>query len=602
MSTTQKQHKISPAIAWLTIQKFIIFYCLLDREHTKRAAAHFIYPTQNAELRKARRSWYNQFMRLNKIIQRDYTSFSLYYQIKLPLDLEISIPSDDPVRLVSAFVEEMDLSELYKTYGRIRKNQATPRQMLKLVIYAAMNRIYSSRDIRKACKRDINFMYLLEGMPAPDHATIARFISLHFSACARVLLAQMSDLLYLLGEISGKTIFIDGTKIESAANKYTFVWKRAITKNQARLYTKLTSFVAECEELYGIRTIYHDQISIHTLKRLKKQLCRVKVQEGIVFVHGIGRRKTQLQKSLEQLDQYLEKLKEYTKKLYTLGDRNSYSKTDPDATFMRMKEDAMLNGQLKPAYNIQHGVDSEYITWIDISPRPTDTCTLIPFLKDMESHLGFKYSEIVADAGYESEENYLFIEGNGQTAYIKPQNYEISKTRKYKKDISRRENMGYHADRDSYICRNGRELTVTNERRSKTASGYVSVKTYYRSPDCTGCPYKTECIKGNNCKTPMKKRNKVLMVSKTMSQKRAEDLERITSEYGTMLRMNRSIQAEGSFADVKEDMNFRRYLYRGKANALAESILLAMGRNINKLHCKIQTGRTGSHLFSLKTA
>ena len=445
-------------------------------------------------------------MRLNKIIQRDYTSFSLYYQIKLPLDLEISIPSDDPVRLVSAFVEEMDLSELYKTYGRIRKNQATPRQMLKLVIYAAMNRIYSSRDIRKA-------------------------------------------------------------------------WKRAITKNQARLYTKLTSFVAECEELYGIRTVYHDQISIHTLKRLKKQLCRVKVQEGIVFVHGIGRRKTQLQKSLEQLDQYLEKLKEYTKKLYTLGDRNSYSKTDPDATFMRMKEDAMLNGQLKPAYNIQHGVDSEYITWIDISPHPTDTCTLIPFLKDMESHLGFKYSEIVADAGYESEENYLFIEGNGQTAYIKPQNYEISKTRKYKKDISRRENMEYHADRDSYICRNGRELTVTNERRSKTASGYVSVKTYYRSPDCTGCPYKTECIKGNNCKTPMEKRNKVLMVSKTMSQKRAEDLERITSEYGTMLRMNRSIQAEGSFADVKEDMNFRRYLYRGKANALAESILLAMGRN-----------------------
>ena len=153
------------------------------------------------------------------------------------------------------------------------KNQATPRQMLKLVIYAAMNRIYSSRDIRKACKRDINFMYLLEGMPAPDHATITRFISLHFSACAKVLLAQMSDLLYLLGEISGKTIFIDGTKIESAANKYTFVWKRAITKNQARLYTKLTSFVAECEELYGIRTVYHDQISIHTLKRLKKQLC-----------------------------------------------------------------------------------------------------------------------------------------------------------------------------------------------------------------------------------------------------------------------------------------------------------------------------------------
>ena len=173
-----------------------------------------------------------------------------------------------------------------------------------------------------------------------------------------------------------------------------------------------------------------------------------------MFVHGIGRRKAQLQKSLEQLDQYLEKLKEYTKKLYTLGDRNSYSKTDPDATFMRMKEDAMLNGQLKPAYNIQLGVDSEYIIWIDISPRPTDTCTLIPFLKDMESHLGFKYSEIVADAGYESVENYLFIEENGQTAYIKPQNYEISKRhqQKRKHGVSRRQRQLYLSEWKGTVC------------------------------------------------------------------------------------------------------------------------------------------------------
>ena len=541
-------------------------------------------------------------MQLTKTIQGDYTASSLNYQIKLPLNLEISIPSDDPVRLLSAFVEEMDLSELFKTYDRIRKNQASPRQMLKVVLYAAMNRIYSSRDIESSCKRDINFMYLLEGMPAPDHATIARFISLHFSSCSKDLLAQMTELLYTLGEISGKTIFIDGTKIESAANKYTFVWKKAVTKNQARLYAKLADFVSECEELYGIRTVYHDQISIRTLKRLRKQLYRIRKEEGIVFVHGIGKRKTSLQKSMEQLDEYLEKLKEYTQKLHVCGNRNSYSKTDPDATFMRMKEDAMRNGQLKPAYNIQHGVDSEYITWVDISSHPTDTMTLIPFLKDMENHLSFKYTEIVADAGYESEENYLFIEENGQISYIKPQNYEISKTRKYKKDISRRENMAYDPEKDRYICKNGKELTVTNERRSKTASGYISIKTYYSCKDCSGCPYKTECIKGNNCNTPMEERNKVLTVAKKMNEKRAEDLERITGEYGTQLRMNRSIQAEGSFADVKEDMNFRRYLYRGKANALAESILLAMGRNINKLHCKIQSGRTGTHLFELKSA
>ena len=399
--------------------------------------------------------------------------------------------------------------------------------------------------------------------------------------------------------------FLDGTKIEANANKYTFVWNKAVGNYDRKLDEKIKNHLREIDRIVA------EENEIYLEDDLEETGVNSRITTGQVegVVKSIDKKlaknpmdKKLKKKAKEFKKDILPRKQKYEEVFAIFEGRNSYSKTDPDATFMRMKEDAMLNGQLKPAYNIQHGVDSEYITWIDISPRPTDTCTLIPFLKDMESHLGFKYSEIVADAGYESEENYLFIEGNGQTAYIKPQNYEISKTRKYKKDISRRENMEYHADRDSYICRNGRELTVTNERRSKTASGYVSVKTYYRSPDCTGCPYKTECIKGNNCKTPMEKRNKVLMVSKTMSQKRAEDLERITSEYGTMLRMNRSIQAEGSFADVKEDMNFRRYLYRGKANALAESILLAMGRNINKLHCKIQTGRMGSHLFSLKTA
>lgn len=148
-------------------------------------------------------------MRLTNILQGDYTLYESYYQIKLPLELERMIPASDPVRLLSAFVEGMDLSELYRTYDRIRKNQASPRQMMKIVLYAAMNRIYSSRDIQRSCQRDINFMYLLEGMPVPDHATIARFVSLHFSRCSKELMTQMSEILYALGETSGKTIFID---------------------------------------------------------------------------------------------------------------------------------------------------------------------------------------------------------------------------------------------------------------------------------------------------------------------------------------------------------------------------------------------------------
>ena len=539
-------------------------------------------------------------MRLNQILQGDYTVSSLYHQIKLPLDIEISIPSDDPVRLVSAFVEEMNLSDLYETYDRIRKSQASPRQMLKIVIYAAMNRIYSSRDIESSCKRDINFMYLLEGAPAPDHSTLARFISLHLSQCSKSVMSQVGTILLDLGEISGENIFIDGTKIESVANKYTFVWKKAVTKNMAKLAEKICMFCAECEELYDFKVVYKDQISLRTLKRLRKKLYKIKKDEAIEFVHGIGKRKTMLQRSIEKLEEYTEKLKEYTNKLYKCGRRNSYSKTDNDATFMRMKEDAMLNGQLKPAYNLQHGVDAEYVTWLGIYPNPTDTLTLIPFLKDMEEHLPFKYKNIVADAGYESEENYVFIENNDQTGYIKPQNYELSKTRKFKKDISKRENMDYDSETDSYTCKNGKKLLAVSKRKQKTATSYQREVTIYECESCHECPFKKDCIKGNNCKTPFEDRKKVLSVSRKMEEKRVECLERITSDYGTQLRMNRSIQAEGSFANVKEDMNFRRYLYKGSENVLAQSTLLAIAFDINKLHHKIMSERTGTHLFELK--
>ena len=180
-------------------------------------------------------------MNKNKILQKDYTLSSLYYQIKLPLDLEILIPANDPVRLLSAFVEGMELSDLYKTYGKIKKKQASPRQLFKIIIYASMNRIYSSRDIETACRRDINFMYLLEGKPVPDHATIARFISLHFSQCSKKTLTEVSEILLKLGEISGQSVFIDGTKLESVANKYTLYGKEQSRKLPAAVFKDLRS-------------------------------------------------------------------------------------------------------------------------------------------------------------------------------------------------------------------------------------------------------------------------------------------------------------------------------------------------------------------------
>ena len=526
-------------------------------------------------------------------LHKNYSLNQGGYQLKLPLNIETIIPEDDSVRLLSQFVEAMDLTDLYSTYERI--NSVSPRTLLKIVLYSYMNGDYSSRSMELNCKRDINFMFLLEGAPAPDHATFARFRSIHFAPCSKRILAEMSNALFDLGEISGETIFIDGTKIEAAANKYTFVWKKSVTKNQTKLLIKLADFVAECEQLYGLRVVYGDTVKMKHVKKLRKKLYALKQSENVVFVHGIGKRKTPLQKSIETLEDYLCRLKKYNHQIHICGGRNSYSKTDHDATFMRMKEDAMGNGQLKPAYNLQHGVDSEYITWLTIGPQPTDTTTMIPFLKDAEEHLKFKYKNITADAGYESEENYVFLEANGQVSYIKPANYEISKTRKYRNDIGKIENMEYDAESDIYICRNEKRLKADHIRHSKSKTGYVSEKTIYKCEDCSGCPYKEGCIKGNNCKIPLEERTKTLQVARTFLKYRQEALERILSNEGIAFRINRSIQAEGSFGDLKQDMQFRRYVSKGTPNVLAESILLAMARNINKLHNKIQKGRTGTH-------
>ena len=533
-------------------------------------------------------------------LQKNYSLNQSGYQLKLPLNIETIIPEDDSVRLLSQFVEAMDLTDLYSTYERI--NLVSPRTLLKIVLYSYMNGDYSSRSMELNCKRDINFMFLLEGAPVPDHATFARFRGIHFAPCARRILAEMSNALFDLGEISGETVFIDGTKIEAAANKYTFVWKKAVTKNQTKLLIKLADFVAECEQLYDLKIVYGDTVKMKHVKKLRKKLYALKQSESVVFVHGIGKRKTPLQKSMETLEDYLSRLKKYNHQIHICGGRNSYSKTDHDATFMRMKEDSMGNGQLKPAYNLQHGVDSEYITWLTTGPQPTDTTTLIPFLKNAEEHLKFKYKNITTDAGYESEENYVFLEANGQLSYIKPANYEISKTRRYKNDMGKIENMEYDEESDVYICRNGKRLTPDHVRHSKSKTGYVSEKTIYKCEDCSGCPYKAECIKGNNCKTPLEERTKTLQISKIFLKYRQEDLERILSAEGIVYRMNRSIQAEGSFGDLKQDMQFRRYVSKGTSNVLAESILLAMARNINKLHNKIQKGRIGTHLFPVKSA
>lgn len=235
-----------------------------------------------------------------------------------------------------------------------------------------------------------------------------------------------------------------------------------------------------------------------------------------------------------------------------------------------------------------------------MGPQPTDTTTLIPFLEKMKKHLPFHYTKIVTDAGYESEENHHYLDEKGQLSYIKPANYEKAKTRKYRRDIGMAGNMEYDAQTDSYTCHNGKSLKAIRAKTEKAKTGYQREVTVYSYGECEGCPYKKGCIKGNHSNTPLEKRDKTLYVSKKFNRYREESLARITSPEGCELRMNRSIQAEGSFGDIKQDMGFQRFLCRGTENAKAECILLALAHNIRKLHNKIQKEKTGKHLFPPK--
>lgn len=493
---------------------------------------------------------------------KQYTVSGSGYQLLLPFNIEARIPGNDSVRLVRNFIGNLNLSPLYQTYSHHEKEKLSARQMLEILVYANMNGMYSSRKIESACRRDINFMYLLNGKSAPDHATIARFRSGHLAPCMKQLFAGMEEELSRLGEISGKNLFIDGTKIESCANKYTFVWKKSVTKNQQKVLDKLPGFLSRIDEAYGIRVRTGKELKISHLKRIRRQLKRLQQENEVIFVHGKGKHKTELQKALEELDSYILRLKDYTEKRHIAGERNSYAKTDPDATFMRLKEDSMKNGQLKPAYNVQFGVDAEYIVWVTESPHPTDVRTLIPFLQDFEKYSQKRYAHIIADAGYESEENYRYLEDHKQAAYIKPANYETRKSLRSRKDIGLRENMQYDAAADTYTCANGKKLAVSGIKTERLRSGYQVEKTQYSCEDCSGCPLKSRCIHGNNSKLPLEQRTKHFEVSKYFQTKRTEAQQLITSKEGIQLRMNRSIQSEGAFGVVKGNM------------------LLAMGYNI----------------------
>ena len=259
-----------------------------------------------------------------------------------------------------------------------------------------------------------------------------------------------------------------------------------------------------------------------------------------------------------------------------------------------MKEDYMNNGQLKPGYNVQIAVESEYIVGVGLFHNPTDTTTLIPFRERIQNQSKRKIENLVADAGYASEENFDYLESHGQNAYIKPQYYEMSKTRKYKNDKYRPEHLAYDKEKDEYTCPNGRKLRYTYISRYTTDNGYETNRKVYECESCENCPYR------ENCHTS--KFNRRIRVSHKLNEQNRKATKLITTDEGILLRMNRSIQVEGAFGVIKQDFRFRRFLTRGKAKTETQLFLLAFAFNIEKLWNRTNSNRLGQALFQKQVA
>lgn len=517
------------------------------------------------------------------------------YQLFLPINTEIFIPEDDSVRLLDEILDQLDYSQLNSSYSRLGRNPSVaPKTLFKVLVYAYMNNIYSTRMIEKACKRDINFIWLLAGEKAPDHNNIARFRTGRLAPFVEDLFSQLVTILADRGEISYKNLFVDGTKLEANANKYSFVWRKTTEKNEDKLQENLKTLIGEINEQYQVFYEIHNKISLETIDEIIHFLENHKKLMGIEFVYGKGKRKKPIQRQMEKLNEFKARQQKYNESNEIFEGRNSYSKTDKDATFMHMKEDHMRNSQLKPGYNVQIGVEGEYIVGVGIFSDRSDQLTLKPFLENLKKKLPMKYENIIADAGYESEENYNYLKIEEQNSFIKPSNYEISKKGNFKKKINLRENMKYDADKDEYICFNNRRLKYVGDTKRKSKSGYESKIRIYECESCHLCTLKEKCTKA--------KGNKKLSVSEDFIKYREESLKNIISSQGIKLRINRSIQVEGAFGVLKEDYGFRKFFTRGKNNVKVEFMLLCLGFNINKLHKKIINNRLGVSLFNVSAA
>jgi transposase len=499
--------------------------------------------------------------------------FKVYQQNQtylFPPSLEEMIAPNHPVRVVSEVIDHIDIEVIIKKYKGGGATSYHPRMLLKVLVYGYLNNVYSSRKIEACVKENIHFMWLA-GMTQPDHHTINRFRSERLRNILKEVFAQIVLLLVDSGHVSLQEIYTDGSKIESVANRYSFVWGRAIKTNKERIRQQLKQLWAYTQKVAAQEKgddtpPDFDKIDSKNVKATIENI-------------DAALKNTQVSKDVKQKLNYARKqwpakLKQYAKQEKILAGRNSYSKTDPGATFMRMKEDHMRNGQLKPGYNVQISTNNQFVVHYSLHPNPTDTKTLIPHLQQYRKLYRQLPQVQVADAGYGSEENYQYLHAQGIEAYIKASDFDKKQKSNWQPDPFATEYLQYNAAKDEYNCPSGNVMKRIGE-YSKRERGFLKTYALYQATGCRNCPLREACHK--------QKGNRIIKVNHKGHRLKRQAEQRLKTEKGIYYRKKRPADVEPVFGNIKHNKHFKRFLLKGIDKTEIEWGLICIAHNLKKI-------------------
>ena len=506
-----------------------------------------------------------------------FRSYDPDQTLLFPQRIDRDIPKDDPVRILKSVIESLDLSGFKKLYHERGRSPYHPKMMLMVILYSYMNNVYSCRKIEKLLYRDIYYIWL-SGYQKPDFATINRFRNRVKNEIGHIF-TLLVLILVEKGFVTLEVEYLDGTKIESKANKYTFVWRKSVERNREKLLEKIRVLLQQINE----QMAQDKAADVDTLELTPQTLCEISKE----FKEALGsapEAKTKEEKAAQrgknkmfkELERHGEKLAEYNSRLEQMEGRNSISKTDPSATFMRMKEDAMCNGQTKPGYNLQISSENQFITDFALFPNPTDTLTFIPFLGSFPGRYGRFPKRVVADSGYGSEENYRFMDEAGIEGFVKYNRFHLEHRPRYKPDTFHPDSLYYNEEGDYYICPMGQRMSRTGTLQTRTEGGYISQSACYRDILCKGCPLRCLCYKA-------KANQRTIRVNHRLNAYKRKACELLTSEEGIKERGRRCIEPEAVFGQMKSNMAYHRFRHMGKDKVVMDFTFFAIAFNIKKL-------------------